>query len=442
MRLRILAASTVFWLILQNDKRYDKCRTRSIYLITTSTVFLLILRRTTNDTRANATTNLSCKYSILVDITIRRTLKQYNGRRTIRGRKRLRILAASTVFWLILRYNEHRTRSIYLITTTTTTTMISTRRRTRSKSNKNQMRAEREDDTVRKYLPRFTRLNYKPRCLNYAPSREDFKELFPEYLFCCKCVTVSNDFAISTNKNMDINSENYKCVANHTDFSYPTTLKPPPWWSSRKLRGNYVIDKKKKARIETAPASATKTTTTTTTTALDLMVQRPLFGPSPPPPPPVGIPVIKYEFLNKQLLVDITSEHDTIQQKLLPVQQESDSISQVIVKQQEQILRADTTIETKNRKTRSLIAKLHCASCHNRTIKRLVDESPKKNFYISPNDLSTRAVNSFASPNQLDSVNFSVCRDSVSKFAARCKLYVENMLLQEQSLFDNHLRVG
>jgi hypothetical protein len=50
------------------------------------------------------------------------------------------------------------------------------------------------------------------------------------------------------------------------DFSYPTTLKPPPWWSSRKLRGNYVISKKKKARIETAPASATNTTTTTTTT--------------------------------------------------------------------------------------------------------------------------------------------------------------------------------
>jgi hypothetical protein len=167
--------------------------------------------------------------------------------------------AASTVFWLILRYKGERNSililtctvlsipslsSIYLITTTTTTTtttdviplvlhfylttttttktMISARRQTMSKSNKNQMRAERED-TVRNYLPRFTHLNIKPRCLNYAPSRDDFKELFPEYLFCCKCVTVSNDFALSTKKNMDINSENYKCVANHSDFSYPTT---------------------------------------------------------------------------------------------------------------------------------------------------------------------------------------------------------------------------
>jgi hypothetical protein len=51
--------------------------------------------------------------------------------------------------------------------------MISARRQTRSKSNKNQMRAERED-TVLKYPPRFTCLNNQPRCLNYAPSREDF----------------------------------------------------------------------------------------------------------------------------------------------------------------------------------------------------------------------------------------------------------------------------
>jgi hypothetical protein len=47
--------------------------------------------------------------------------------------------------------------------------MISAPRQTRSQSNKNLMRAERED-RVRKYLPRFTRLNNEPRCLNYAPS--------------------------------------------------------------------------------------------------------------------------------------------------------------------------------------------------------------------------------------------------------------------------------
>jgi hypothetical protein len=238
---------------------------------------------------------------------------------------------------------------------------------------------------------------------------------------------------------MDINSENYNCVANHTDFSYPTTLKPPPWWSSRKLRGNYIISKKKKSRIETAPASATNTTTK----IFDLLVQRPpLFGPTPPPPPQVGIPVTEYEFL-KQLLVDFTSEHDAIQQKLLLVQQESDSKSQVILKQQEQILRADTTIETNHQKIRSLTAKSHRTSLrHNRTIQRLVEESLQKNFYLSPNNLTTRAVNSFASPNQPDSLNSSVRRDSVTKVAARCKLYVENILLQEQSLFDNHLRVA
>jgi hypothetical protein len=84
------------------------------------------------------------------------------------------------------------------------------------------------------------------------------------------------------------------------------------------------------------------------------LVQRPpLFGPTPPPPPQVGIPVTEYEFL-KQLLVDFTSEHDAIQQKLFLVQQERDSKSQVILKQQEQILRADTTIETKHQKIRAV----------------------------------------------------------------------------------------
>jgi hypothetical protein len=138
------------------------------------------------------------------------------------------------------------------------------------------------------------------------------------------------------------------------------------------LRGNYVI--------ETAPISATNTTTTTTTTTtLDLLVQRPpLFGHTPPPPQQVGIPVTEYEFL-KQLLVDFTSEHDAIQQTLLLVQQESDSKSQVILKQQEQILRTDTTIETKHQKNMSLTAKSHRTSLlHNRTIQRPVEESLQK----------------------------------------------------------------
>jgi hypothetical protein len=143
-------------------------------------------------------------------------------------------------------------------------------------------------------------------------------------------------------------------------------------------------------------------------------------------------------------LVDFTSEHDAIQQKLFLVQQESDSKSQVILKQQEQILRTDTTIETKHQKIRLLTAKSHQTSLrHNHTIQRLVEESLQKNFYLSPKDLTTtRAVNSFASPNQLDALNSSVRRDSGTKVAARCKLYVKNILLQEQSLFDNHLRVA
>jgi hypothetical protein len=89
-----------------------------------------------------------------------------------------------------------------------------------------------------------------------------------------------------------------------------------------------------------------------------------------------------------------------------------------------------------------LTAKSQQASLrHNRQIKQIVDESLKTNCYLSPDDLTTRAVNSFASPQRLDAVNSSVRRDSASKVADRCKSYVENVLLQEQGLFDNHLSV-
>jgi hypothetical protein len=301
------------------------------------------------------------------------------------------------------------------------------------------MRAEREE-LVRMILPRFSRLNNKPRCLHYAPSLEDFKQIHPEYLFCSNCVAVSNDFTLSTNANMNLNSDNYKCQGNHTDFSSPSTLLST-WWSSKMLRGNYGMVKKKKAKI----ASPSTSTAPATTTAPPPSHPPPMFGPPTPPPlppPTPGIPDNEYEFL-KQLLIDYSSIGSALHQQTLQLQQQSQDQLEIISDQQQQILQADNTIQERDAQLRSLTIESNRQSlAHNKKIKHIVDESLKKNFYLSPQDLTTRAVNSFAPPNQFDASKCYVRRDSSKKVARRCKLYVENVLLKEQSLFDNHLRIS
>jgi hypothetical protein len=97
--------------------------------------------------------------------------------------------------------------------------------------------------------------------------------------------------------------------------------------------------------------------------------------------------------------VEFLSMGDTLQEQNLQLQQQSNHQSQVILEQQQQILTADNTIESQHQKVLSLTMESHRASAaHNRYIQRIVDESLQKNFYLSPNDLTTRALNSFALP--------------------------------------------
>jgi hypothetical protein len=100
----------------------------------------------------------------------------------------------------------------------------------------------------------------------------------------------------------------------------PITLTSPFLLPSSHCHGGHpesleviiLLTNKQKTRVEKASASVTATTTEASGTYHPPLV----FGPPPPPTPLPGLPANEYEFL-KQLLVEFTSERDTIQEQNL-----------------------------------------------------------------------------------------------------------------------------
>ena len=118
---------------------------------------------------------------------------------------------------------------------------------------------------ISEILPRFSRTHSKPRCLHYAPSKNEFDARYPAFLFCRGCERVANDWIANPEMNSfrSLNSPTYKCTGDHEGFIGPTTKKKiQPWYLSDYLKGNYKNSDAEEMDESEEQASSMKTRTT------------------------------------------------------------------------------------------------------------------------------------------------------------------------------------
>jgi len=300
-------------------------------------------------------------------------------------------------------------------------------------------------------LPRFTR-GVKPRCINYAPSKEEFEDRFPGYLFCSSCDAVVRDYccdASPSKRNKKISSRQYACSANHEGYVAPSTKVKSPWYRSNILWGSYNNESTTTDDESTMQAGTTGTAnitkkprneSTTTdddesmhagTTTYSAKKPRIILPPPPPLPPPAAaavaaaeatarsnfgpapVPIISarnYELIGRMMLEyppmikKLKEENSNLKERCSHLQSKCEHLSRN---------KTTTPTETTNTVTGN-----------------------------DPVELTRRAVNIFAAnPSHFDSETSGVRRDSTNKQQIRMQKFLsEVMLTKEDGLFGNQLR--